>query len=166
MPRISNCRYTKFGPYYPCNVTTSGCSCAGNNVVNPVINEEYVFMVLTETTTVASGDIIPVALTNFAGNAITSTEAGIVNMIPGTYQATFNVTSEIGAGGENSFALSLNDTVISVSSTSEEGSVGSVSSVSNSIIFSVTENSTLSLINNGSDTVNVQRANLTVRKIN
>ena len=165
MPCYSNCRYTSFGPYYPCPVTTSVCNCSENTVVNPALTENFIFLILSSPTPIESESTIPVVLSSFGGSGITLPETGVVGLVPGTYQATYNVTSIIGADGENSFALTLNGSVIAPSVSRTEGTSGENSSLTNSVIFSVTENSELRLINNGDETVTVNLANLTVRRI-
>lgn len=166
MACFSNCRYNNFGPYYPCNVTTCGCNCSANNVVNPQVVQSYAFLALTTTTNVASGALVPVALVASSGTGITSATAGEVTLTPGTYQAFYNVTSEIGENGTNSFALSLDGTIIGNSVSSVSGTAGQTGALSNSVIFTVASNGTLRLVNNGEDAVDVIVANLTVRRIN
>ena len=165
MACFSNCRYTRNGPYYPCQVTTSFCNCTGNSVINPVSTESFAFLSLVSPATVDCEEIVPVALSSSGGSGITSTESGVVNLTPGTYQATFNVTSEIGASGENNFALSVNDEVLSSSISQVQGTIGNVESVSNSVVITISESSTLNLINNGTDEVTISNANLFVRRI-
>ena len=165
MACISNCRYTNFGPYYPCDVTTCGCNCAGNTVVNPTISEDFIFLTLVTPTEIDSGDLIPLTLSLSGGSGITLTDPGVVSLAPGTYQATYNVSSEIGADGVNSFAFELNGSVIASSATEVQGSVGNNVSQTSSVVFTITENGELRLINNGSETVTVNIANLTIRRI-
>ncbi len=160
-------RYSCFGPYYPCPISCCSFRCCNNVVQNPiVVTINLAFFALTATTAVDSGAIIPVTLITNIGTAITSPSAGTINLTPGTYEATYNVSSTIGASGTNSFGLQLGGTTIPASVTSVTGTAGAVATVSDSVVFTVATSGTALTLNNlGVDTVDVNVANLTIRKI-
>ena len=155
-----------FGPYYPCPVFCCRCECSSNSVVNPPIEDSFAFLSLDTTTTVSSGGIVPLTLSSSGGSSITSTTVGEVVLAVGTYQATYNINSVIGASGTNSFGLTLNGTTIASSISNTTSTVGSAISNTNSVVFTVATPSVLRLINLGTDTVVVSNANLFIRKIN
>ena len=160
-------RYSCFGPYYPCPISCCSCRCCNNIVQNPVVvTTNLAFFALTTATAVDSGVLIPVTLITNVGTSITSPTAGTINLTPGTYEATYNVNSIIGASGTNSFGLQLGGTTIPASVSSVTGVVGDNSTVSDSVVFTVaTSGSALTLNNLGADTIDVNVANLTIRKI-
>ncbi len=163
---ISN-RHSCVGPYYPCPISCCSCSrCCSNIVQNPpVVATNLAFFALTTTTSVASGAIVPVSLVSNFGTAITSSSVGTATLSAGTYEATYNVVSVLGGNGTNSFGLQLNGAIIPASVSTTEGTAGEVSTVSNSVVFTVSATGTLTLNNLGSETVDVNVANLTIRKI-
>ena len=75
------------------------------------------------------------------------------------------MTSEISAGGTNTFGLVLGGTTIPASTTATTGNAGAQRADSNRVIFTVGTPTTLSLNNLGADDVTVNNANLTIRKI-
>lgn len=152
---------------YPCSIffTNSNCNCQTGSVVNPVITPSLAFLALTTPTEVAIGAVVPVALISNSGTAITSTTPGTATLAAGTYEVFYNVTSEIGASGTNSFGLILGGTTIPASVSSVAGTAGAQATVSNNVIFTVGSPTTLSLTNLGADAVTVNNANLTIRKI-
>ncbi len=152
---------------YPCPIFYSDnrCNCQTGSIVNPVVLPSLAFFALTTATEVVAGGIVPVTLVLNTGTAISSTTPGVANLTTGTYQAFYNVTSEIGAGGTNTFGLVLGGTTIPASTSTTTGTAGAQSTVSNSVIFTVGTPTTLSLNNLGADDVTVNNANLTIRKI-
>ena len=163
---ISN-RNSCFGPYYPCPISCCSCRCCCANIVqNPSISTiNLAFFALTTPTTVASGAVVPMPLVSSVGTSITSTTPGTANLTPGTYEVTYSVTSVIGASGTNSFGLELGGTILPASVTTVTGVVGDTETVSGSAVLTVTATSTLSLNNLGADAVDVNVANMTIRKI-
>jgi len=152
---------------YPCPIFFSNnrCNCQSGSIVNPVILPSLAFFVLTTAAEVPAGDVVPLTLVSNSGTAISSTTEGFANLATGTYEAFYNVTSEIGASGANTFGLSLGGTTIPASTSTTTGAAGGQTTVSNSVVFTVGTPTTLALNNLGIDTVTVNNANLTIRKI-
>lgn len=160
-------RYNCYGPYYPCPISCCSCNCCCSNVVqNPiVVTINLAFLSLTTVTEVASGGVVPVTLVSNVGTAITSTTPGVVNLSAGSYEVSYNVNSLIGSSGTNSFGLQLNGTSVPASISIATGTVGATTTQTNTSVITATSPSTLSLVNLGADTVDVNLANLTIRKI-
>ena len=153
---------------YPCPIfySNNNCNCQTGAVVNPVVLPSFAFFSLTIPTEVTAGAEVPLALVTNSGTAISSTTAGFATLATGTYEAIYSVTSEIGAGGVNTFGLSLGGTTIPASVSTSTGAAGAQTTVGNSVIFTVGTPTTLALNNLAVDTVTVNNANLTIRKIN
>lgn len=169
------CLFSTNRPYrcssscYPCPIfynNNCNCNCQAGSVTNPVVLPSFAFFSLTTATAVDAGDIVPVALVTNSGTAISSTTPGVATLSAGTYEAIYSVTSEIGAGGANTFGLSLGGTTIPATVSVATGTAGAQTTVGNTAIFTLGTPTTLSLNNLGADTVTVNNANLTIRKIN
>jgi len=161
--RRNNC----FGPSTPCPVVCCSCTdCCENNVQNPpVITSTIAFFSLTTPTAILSVGVVPVTLVLNSGNGVTSPSVGTASLTAGTYEVSYNVTSIIGEDGINSFGLVLGGSVIPSSVASVDGATGDLATISNSVVFSTTGTQSLTLNNLGDDTITVNVANLTIRKI-
>ena len=134
-------------------------------MVNPPIVPSLAFFSLTTPTEVASTAVVPVPLVSVTGTAISSPTPGTATLTAGTYEVSYAVTSVIGASGTNSFGLELNGTVVPASVTTATGTAGDTSTLTDSVIITVPSSTNLTLNNLGADSVTVNVANMTIRKI-
>lgn len=168
MACLNSYRKNCYGPSTPCPVVCCSCTnCCENLVQNPPTSTTNIaFFTLSTPTIVVIDSIVPVTLVFNAGTAIASPSVGNVVLATGTYEVSYNVTSVLGEDGTNSFGILLGGVVVPASIGSASGEAGDIVSISNSVILSVDSSTALTLNNLGDDTVTINVANLTIRKIN
>ncbi len=163
--------FTKCGngccPNSPRPIFVFGNCSTSNDVVNPIIPSSFGFFENTLGGTVAADEIIPVSLSSSRGVNVTAstTTAGAVNLVPGTYEITYFVNGTIPASTVMSVALSANGTEIAGSISTVSGTAGNQVTVSKTIVLTVTANTTLQLTNTGSDSLTISNANIVVKEM-
>ena len=151
-------------PLYCPSFTTS---CRENIVVNPVLSESFGFFNNTAVGAVESGATIPLALIQGRGTSITgsSTTTGAINLLPGTYEVAYFAEGTVPESGVISIQLELNEVVVSGSTISQTLPAGSGTTLTQTIVINVPQESTLELVNNSVDTTTYANASVFIRRL-
>lgn len=154
------------GPYYPCPTffNACGCDCSPNSVINPPItNVSFAFATLSGDVSVLNGETVPLLITNSDGTSITMPVLGDIVLNPGTYIVNYNLRTSTENNEDLDFALYLDGAIIPTSESSIDGTL-SEGMLSNQVIITVTQNSTLTLLNVGNNAI-LSNGNISVTKI-
>ncbi|MBR1890100.1 MAG: hypothetical protein IJ817_00250 [Clostridia bacterium] len=145
------------------NVVTQ-CS---NDIINPVILNDYAFFNNTGATEIAPDTTIPVTLVINRGSNITQsiTTTGAISLQPGVYEVTYSVTGTIPAGGTIETELELNGVTISGSTLTVSQTAGETISMSQTLIINVPAISTLQLINAGAEETTFSYVGVTLNRL-
>ena len=138
-----------------------------NEVTNPVIVNGYGYFNNLNVGQIATGEILPVTPIVTRGTNIlnSTTTSGAITLQPGTYEISYTATGEIPTGGTISVGLELNNTGVSGSDITESGTAGNVVSLSRTIILSVINESTLNLVNSGTEDTTYNFAGITINRL-
>ena len=138
-----------------------------NNIVNPVITNQFGFFNNTNPGAIETESIIPVTLVVGRGTNITqsTTTAGAVTLLPGTYEVSYMANGELSAGGTLSVELELNGVDVPGSALTDSGTAGDEVTVGQTMIINVPATSTLELINNSAETVTFTNASITINRL-
>ncbi len=136
-----------------------------NEVVNPQFGNDFGFFNNLAVGAIAPQAIIPVSLVTSEGISILSNGVGGVSLLAGSYEISYLANGVIPASGTKSIKLQLNGADVSGSAISITQTVGDVVTLTQSMIVSFLEPSTLHLVNNSADTVNLTLASNSVRRI-
>lgn len=153
------------GPYYPCPTCFNfcGCDCSPNIVINPpVTNVSFAFATASGNLSVLNGETVPLLITNSEGTSITMLVLGDIELSPGTYIVNYNLRATDDNNEDLDFALYLNGALVPTSQSSL--GVQNTGMLSNQVIITVTQNSTLTLLNIGNDAT-LSDGNMSVTKI-
>lgn len=140
---------------HPCPIFCPiNLSCQGNEVVNPALTPSYGFFSNNDVGTIAADAIIPLSLQEVEGNGISAstTTAGAINLLGGTYEISYFVQGIVPDGGTISTALRLNGVVISGSEIEQIQTPGEVVNMSKTIVFTTLSSGTLELFNSSEET--------------
>lgn len=151
------------GPYYPCPTYFNNCGsdCSANTVINPpVTGVNFAFATTNDTISVLNGETVPLLISNSEGTSITMPVLGDIVLSPGTYIVNYNLRITTDNSEDLDFALYLNGNLVSASQSSILGK----GMLSNQVIITVTQNSTLTLLNIGNDAT-LSSGNISVTKI-
>lgn len=165
MPRMNCCIFN-----HPCPILCpSNLACrGGNNIVNPVLpTNQYGFFNNTAPGSIATETIIPVTLNVGTGTAITAstTTSGAVTLLAGTYEISYFAEGTIPSGGTISIKLSLNGTDVAGSTLTDTATAGNVINLTQTIIITVTQTSTLQLVNATSETTTYSNASMSIKRL-
>lgn len=161
--RLNNCFCN-----HPCPIFCSiNLTCQGNEVVNPVLTQSYAFFSNNDVGTVETNAIIPLSLSQVSGDSISAstTTDGAINLLSGTYEISYFAQGTVPSSGTISVSLGLDGTEIPGSEISQTLDLGSEVTMSKTILVSVTQESTLELVNNSSQTTNFDSASIFVRRL-
>lgn len=120
-----------------------------NQVVNPVLLSDYGFFYNTVVGEIADDAIIPLTFVLGRGTSITSssTTAGAITLLPGTYEVSYFASGTIPEGGTLGIGLELNGTDVVGSTISETGTAGDTRTLTQTMLINVPSVSTLELVN-------------------
>lgn len=152
---------------HPCPIFCPFLGRCDMEVINPIPTADFGFFVNTATSTVLTQGIIPVNFVQGEGLAITpsSTTAGAVNLAAGTYEVTYLAEGTVPASGTMSIKLELNGLDVFGSVLTGTQTVGNVINLSQTMVITVAQNSTLELVNNSADTTTYSHASMFIRRI-
>ena len=162
MPRRFNCCVFN----HPCPIW---CPCVNlacrNDVVNPTFANDFAFFNNLNVGTIASQAQIPVSLVNSEGISILSNGAGAVSLLAGAYEVSYLANGTIPAGGILGIKLKLDGVDVSGSAISISQTAGDVVNLTQTMIITLLEASTLQLVNNTAENVDFNYASLSIRRI-
>ena len=152
---------------HPCPIFCRRLRACTNDVVNPNLNGNFAFFNNTAVQTVGAFATIPVFFVLGEGTSVTSSsvENGTVNLAQGTYEISYFANVVIPASGTANIALALNNAIVSGSSVEVTGEMGEVRPVSQTIMLTVSQASTLKLLNNSNGSVTINLANQSIKKM-
>ena len=138
-----------------------------NNIVNPVITNQFGFFNNTTPGTIEDETIIPLTLVNGRGTNITqsTTTTGAVTLLPGTYEVSYTANGTTPTGESVSVALQLNGVEVSGSVVTESGTAGTNVTIGQTMILNVPTTSTLSLVNTSGETTEFLLASMTINRL-
>ena len=151
---------------HPCPIW---CPCANlacrNEVVNPQFGNDFGFFNNLAVGSIASGAGLPVSLVTNEGISILSNGAGGVSLLAGAYEVSYFASATVPAGGSVGIKLQLGGVDVSGSAISVSQSAGSVVNLTQTMIVTLLEASTLNLVNSTGEAVNFGTASISVRRI-
>lgn len=154
---------------HPCPLFCPGFteSCSENIVVNPIITENFGFFNNTAVGAVEPQAIIPVAFVQGRGTSITgsTTTVGAVNLLPGTYEVTYFAEGTVPESGTISIQLELNGIDVVGSTISATLPADTVTTLTQTIVITVAQTSTLELVNNSTDSTTFTNASIFIRRL-
>lgn len=158
-----NCFFNHPRPIF-CPALRVNCE---NQIVNPVVLSDYGYFYNTAPGEIETETTIPLALVLSRGTSISAstTTAGAINLLPGTYEITYTVGGEIAAGGTLSAELELNGIDVVGSVLTETGTAGNEVNLSNTLLLNVTAVSTLELVNNTAETATFTFAGVSITRL-
>ena len=139
----------------------------GNQIINPILNDDFGFFNNLLGGVVTPQAIIPVGFVQGRGTGIlpSTTTAGAVTLQSGTYQITYSAGATVPASGSVSIKLTLNGVDVSGSVVSGTQTAGNVITLGRTITLTVPQTSTLALVNNSAENVTFADASLFIRQI-
>lgn len=153
---------------HPCPIFCP-CSleCSSNEVVNPVIENQFGYFNNSTTTTVASQGVISVTLSQSQGTSITqsSSVSGGINLLAGTYQVSYFANGTTPENENFSIKLEIDSNEVAGSVINVNQESGDVVSASQTIVISLTQSSTLTLVNNSANSTVITSASVVIRRI-
>ncbi len=153
---------------HPCPIFCPfSMDCTENEVVNPIVLDDYAFFNNLDIGTIASQAIIPVYLVQNRGTSIAPSPvtSGAVRLLAGTYEVTYLAGGTIPAGGNASIKLRLDGVDVSGSVLNETQTAGSTFNLTQTMIITVTQASTLELVNNSADATVFSYASMVFRRL-
>lgn len=138
-----------------------------NEVINPVITNDFGYFYNTAVGEIDSGEIIPVMMVLGRGPNITPsiTTTGAVTLQPGTYQISYSAEGTVPASGSISVGLRINGVGQPGTAITETTTAGDVVSMSRTIMINIGTISTLELINTGVETTTYTFGNLAITRL-
>ena len=152
---------------HPCPIFCGRLRCCTNDIVNPVLTGNFGYFNRIGETTVGGLGIIPVSFVLGEGTSVLPSTAvpGAVTLAQGTYEVSYFANVVIPASGTASIALRLNGGIAGGSSIEVTGVAGEVVSISQTIMLSVEQSSTLELFNNTAANLTTTLASLSIKKM-
>ncbi len=152
---------------HPCPIFCNRLRCCTNDVVNPVLTNAFGFFNNTATQTVDAFSIVPVNFVLGEGTSIlpSQTTAGAVALAQGTYEVSYFANVVLNDSEVAQIALRLNGVVVSGSEVQDTGTAGQQLSLTQTIMLTVAQASTLELINNTSNATVFNLASLSIKKL-
>ncbi len=145
------------------------CPCARrvcrNEVVNPVLTENFGFFNNTAVGTIASNAIIPLTTVQTSGSGVVSNNAGGIILAAGTYQVSYFANGTVPVGENISIALRVNGAELSGSKVTVTGTAGNVASLTQTIVIPLAQSGTLELVNSSLENVTYSLASMLIRRI-
>lgn len=160
--RFNCCIFNHPCPIFcPCSL-----ACTGNEVVNPIIPSDYAFF-NSVGGDIASQAIIPVSLVQGNSQAITpSTQiSGAVVLSAGTYEISYLAGGIVPSNGTMSIKLRLNGTDVAGSVLTGSQAAGNVINLTQNMVLTVPQGSTLELVNNSAETTTFYYSSMFIRRI-
>jgi len=138
---------------HPCPIYCRAVRSCENIVVNPIINTGFGFFNNTDVGAIASNARIPLSFVQGEGTTITSSQAvlGAISLSAGTYQITYFANGEVPASGTMSIKLRFNGVDVSGSILEATLPTGEQTTLTQTIVLTVSQTSTLELVNNSAD---------------
>lgn len=152
---------------HPCPIFCRRLRCCTNDVVNPVLTGNFGYFNLTEQFAAGAFGIIPVYFVLGEGTSVlpSAVTSGAVTLAQGTYEISYFANVTIPASGSANVALRLNGAVVNGSQVEVTGVAGEVQQISQTIMVSVAQSSTLELINNTAGSLSTTLASLSIKKL-
>ncbi len=159
---FNNCRCN-----HPCPIFCYRLRSCTNDIVNPIITRDFGYFNNTATQTIASSAIIPVYFVLGEGTSVVPSlsTSGAVTLAQGTYEISYFANVTIPEGGSAEIALRLNGAVVSGSSVIATGTAGQVVPVSQTVMLSVAQSSTLELVNVSANSIVTNLASMSIKKL-
>ncbi|MGN1201502.1 MAG: hypothetical protein ACI4R8_04540 [Candidatus Caccovivens sp.] len=161
-------RFNRCCRNHPCPILCPfTLDCNSNQVVNPIIDTQFGFFNNTITNTVATQSTIPVSLVQSSGTSITQSQtvSGAVNLLAGTYEVSYFANGTVPANGNFSIKLELDGVTVSGSVLNANQTAGDVASLTQTMIITVPQTSTLELVNNSADSTVFTNASMAIRRL-
>lgn len=138
-----------------------------NDVINPILQNDFGFFNNLAVGAISTQSIIPVGLVVNRGPSITqsNTTAGAVNLLAGTYEISYLANGTVPAGGSMSIKLRLNGFDVSGSTLTTTQTAGNVASLTQTMILTVPQTSTLALVNNSANTTTYSYASMSIKRL-
>lgn len=162
MPRRFNCCVFNHPCPIFCPFVNLECR---NDVVNPQFGNDFGFFNNLTVGAIATQATLPVSLVTSEGISILSNGAGSISLVAGNYEVSYLANGTIPASGTMSVKLQRNGVDVFGSAISITQTVGDVVNLTQNMIVSFLEPSTLTLVNNSADTVDFNYASISVRRI-
>ena len=151
---------------HPSPITCCSCqSCTENQVVNPALQGSFGFFNNVDIGSVANNGTLPVNLVQSQGSGISSNGSGAISLSAGNYEVSYFAQGTVPVTGRLSVGLELNGVLIEGSQITSEQEVGSVETLSQTVLISVTDNSTLELVNLSGQNTTFSTASVFVRRL-
>ena len=150
---------------HPCPIFCPFLSCVcENEIVNPIIGSTFGYFSNTALGAIVSNAIIPLNFVQGDGDNITAstTLPGAINLLAGTYQITYLASGTVPASGTMSIKLRLNGVDVAGSVLTATQPAGQVTNLTQTIVLTVPQTSTLELVSNSSDATTYSYANMFV----
>lgn len=136
--------------------------CTGNQVINPEFVEDFGYFNNTTPTIVSSQDVIGVNMAMIRGGTISPSNSS-VKLNAGVYEVTYLAGGVI-TSDHISVKLTLNGVDVDGSVLYSTDDINEVNNLTQKIMLVVPVTSTLSLVNNTSESVNFLYASIVVRR--
>lgn len=158
----NNCRCN-----HPCPIFCGRLVSCTNDIINPVITNSFGFFNNTTTQTIAAFSTIPVNFVLGEGTSISpSTDvAGAVQLAAGTYEVSYFAEVVLPESGTAEIALELNGATVIGSPVTETGTSGEILTLTQTVMITMTQTSILELVNNTSNSVVVNLASLSIKRL-
>ncbi|MDE6583235.1 MAG: hypothetical protein K2K31_01105 [Clostridia bacterium] len=148
---------------HPCQIFCPfSLDCTGNQVINPVFEEDFGFFNNTTPTVAVSQGVIGVNTAIIRGGTISST-AQSVKLDAGIYEVTY-LAGGVVTSDNISIKLTLNGVDVAGSVLQTTDDMGEVENLTQKIMLIVPSTSTLSLVNNTDESVNFLYASIVIRR--
>lgn len=158
----NNCRCN-----HPCPIFCGRVRCCTNDIVNPILTNNFGFFNNTATQTVGAFGTIAVNFVLGEGSSISQSNlvSGVISLAPGTYEVSYFANATLQANGTAGIALELNGVAISGSQVNATGTAGEVLPLSQTIMISVPQTSTLELTNNTANSQTISLASVSIKRL-
>ncbi len=162
MPRFNCCVFN-----HPCPIFCPliPCGCTSNTVVNPSFGNDFGFFNNTSPGSIASQAVIPLGLVINEGGSVVPSANGGVTLAAGVYEVSYFANGTVSANGTLSIKLVLNNADVPGSVVTSTQAAGDVSSLTQTMILTVQQPSTLLLVNNSQDLTTFSNASMSIRRI-
>lgn len=139
-------------------------SCTGNEVVNPVLTNNFAYFNNLQGGTIVANGAISQNYVRGSGLILSDGNSGVL-LPAGDYQITFNVSGTALAGQEIAVALSLNDLEISGSRVTGLLISGGIANLNQTLIVTIQQTSNLKIVNYSSESVQAVSSSLSIVKL-
>ena len=138
-----------------------------NNIVNPVVTNQFGYFNNPSPETIENNTIIPLSLVTGRGTNITqsTTTTGAITLLPGTYQVSYMANGVTPTGENVTITLELNGVEVAGSAVTASGAAGTSVVLGQTIIVNVPGTSTLELVNTSGETTEFFSASMTINRL-